>query len=154
MKAETITTFVENNSKEGNVVILKVEPVPRFCCCSHCVPEFWTEINNEIHSQKPIEHEGVAILTLNNEKFLLEQHESGPELLAFLEAVNTIYNFAKLLLPLSIDSFARKGAAKIKVTKRIMTTRQKLVAEEIFEIEISDKSKNTLDKIISKIIKE
>ena len=154
MKAETITTFVENNSKDGNIVMLKIEPVTRFCCCSHCVPEFWTEINNEIHPQKPIEHEGVAVLTLNNEKFILEQHESGPELLAFLEAVNTIYNFIKLLLSLATDSFAKKGATKIKFTKRIMTTKQKLVAEEIFEIELSDISKNEVDEIISKIIKE
>lgn len=154
VKKETIKTFVKNSPKDGDMVFLKVEPIRGFCCCSDCVPELWTKINNEIHPQGPIEHEGFAVLTFHNEQLILEQHESGPELLAFLQAITTMYNFLKLLFSLSINSFAKKGATKIKITKRVITTKQKIVAEEIFEIDLKNKNEKELDKVLNKIIRK
>jgi len=143
--------LVKNSPRKDNLVVFKVEPVPKFCCCSHCVRDFWTTINDEIYPQGPIEHEGSAMLNIQNEQIVLEQHESGPKLIAFLNSVTTICNFIKLLFSLSIDAFTKKGATKIKITKRIITTKQKLVNEAVFEIE-SSKSPEEISKAVNKIL--
>ena len=113
--------------------------------------DFWETINNEIYPQGPIEHEGSAVLNIQNEQIVLEQHESGPELIAFLNSVTAICNFIKLLFSLSIDAFTKKGATKIKITKKIITTKQKLVNEAVFEIE-SSKSPEEIIKAVNKIL--
>jgi len=147
----SIEDFVKDNPGKSNLVVFKIEPVPMFCCCSGCVRELWTTINGEIHPQGPIEHEGSAMLNIQNEQILLEQHESGPELIAFLNSVTAICNFIKLLFSLSIDAFTKKGATKIKIIKRTITTEQKLVNEAVFEIE-SSKSPEEISKAINKIL--
>jgi hypothetical protein len=148
---KNIEELVKNSPRKDNLVVFKVEPVPRFCCCSHCVRDFWETINNEIYPQGPIEHEGSAVLNIQNEQIVLEQHESGPELIAFLNSVTAICNFIKLLFSLSIDAFTKKGATKIKITKKIITTKQKLVNEAVFEIE-SSKSPEEIIKAVNKIL--
>jgi hypothetical protein len=147
MKKQTIKAFVENNRKDGNLVFLKIEPVPHSCCCSHCLPELWGNINSEISPQGPIGHEASEIFVLNDEPMVLEQHESGPELLVFINALTTLYNFVKFLFSLSIDSFRKRGAVKVKITKRVITTKQKIVDESIKEIELSNSKKEIIDKL-------
>ncbi len=147
MKEQTIKNFIEKNYKVENLVFLKIEPVPRRCCCSHCLPELWKNVNNEILPQGPIGHEASEILELNNEPTVLEQHESGPELLAFLTSITTIAKFIKFLLSLSIDSFRKRGAVKVKITRRLITTRQKIVSESTKEIELSGSTKEIINKL-------
>ena len=147
MKEQTIKTFMENNRKSSNLVFLKIEPIPRSCCCSHCLPELWRNINSEISPQGPIGHEASEILVLNDEPIILEQHESGPELLVFINALTTLYNFIKFLFSLSIDSFKKRGAVKVKITKRVVTTKQKIINESIKEIILSDSKKEVVDNL-------
>jgi hypothetical protein len=147
MKEQTIKTFVENNRKDSNLVFLKIEPVPCSCCCSHCLTELWINVNDEIYPQGQIGHEDSKILVLNNEQVILEQHESGPELLAFLTSITAIGNFINFLFSLSIDSFRKKGAVKVKITKRVITTKQKIVSESIKEVELSNSTKEIIDEL-------
>ena len=154
----SIEEFVKDNPQKGNLAVFKVEPVPMFCCCSGCVSDLWTTINDEIRPQGPIEHEGSAILNIQNEQIILEQHESGPEIIAFLNSVISIFNFIKWLFSLSINAFKKKGATKIKIVKRIITTERKLVDESIIEIDLNqtqDKREldKTLNKLLNKVIK-
>jgi len=147
MKEQTVKTFVEKNYKRESLVFLKIEPVPNRCCCSHCLPELWKNINNEILPQGPIGHEASEILVLNNEPIILEQHESGPELLAFLTSITTIAKFIKFLFSLSIDSLRKRGAIKVKITRRLITTKRKVVSESIKEIEVSKSTKEIIDEL-------
>jgi len=147
MKEQTIKTFIEKNNKRENLVFLKVEPVPRRCCCSHCLPELWKNVNNEILPQGPIGHEASEILVVSDEPIILEQHETGPELLAFLTSITTIVKFIKFLFSLSIDSFRKRGAIKVKITRRLITTKQKIVSESTKEIELSNSTKEIIDKL-------
>ena len=66
------------------VISLKIEPEQRMCCCSHCWPLVWKEVNDIIQPQGPISHEGRVVVEVDNEKYILEQHESGPEILLIL----------------------------------------------------------------------
>lgn len=150
-----IEKFVKDNPQEGNLVVFKVEPVPMFCCCSGCVSDLWTTVNDEIHPQGPIEHEGSAILNIQNEQIVLEQHESGPEIIAFINSVINIVNFAKLLFSLSIDAFKKKGATKIKIIRRVITTKRKLIDESIIEIDLNQiQNKREIDKTLNKLLKQ
>jgi hypothetical protein len=152
-----MTKFVQDNPKNSNIMSLKISPYLEtgynsFCCCSGCLPEFWRAVNDKIRPQGPIEHEGSAILNIQNEQIILEQHESGPEFSAFLIslAATSVYDFAKWLLLSSINAFKKKGATKIKITKKITTTKQKIIDESTFEIDIDTKE---LGKIIEKCLK-
>ncbi|MCX5632867.1 MAG: hypothetical protein NTW93_04225 [Phycisphaerae bacterium] len=153
-----IDEFIKNNSQKGDLVSFKIKPVSINCCCSGCLPEFWNKINNEISPQGPIEHEGSAILNIQNEQIILEQHESGPEIITFLNSITAVCNFIKLLFSMSIDAFTKKGATKIKFIKRTITTKQKLVDESILEIDLNQikngkELDKTLNKFLNKIIK-
>ncbi|MFA5293811.1 MAG: hypothetical protein WC496_12380 [Phycisphaerae bacterium] len=155
-----ISEFVKSNHKNGDIVSFKVSPITEsgysFCCCSGCLREFWDTINDKISPQGPIEHEGSAILNIQNEQVILEQHESGPELIAFLIslAATSVYDFVKWLLLSSISAFKKKGATKIKITKKITTTKQKIVNESTFEIDFNSiKSAKEIDKIIDSFLK-
>ena len=157
-KSINIEEFVKNNPQKGNLVQFKIEPIPSRCCCSDCVSGLWDKVNDGISPQGPIEHEGFAILNIENEQVILEQHESGPEIIAFLNSVTAVCNFIKLLFSLSIDAFTKKGAAKIKIIKRTITTKQKLVDESILEIDLNQIKNGkgldkTLNKFLNKIIK-
>ena len=147
MKEQTIKTFVENNRKDSNLVFLKIEPVPRSCCRSHCLPELWGNINSEISPQGPIRHEASEILVLKDEPIVLEQHESGPELLVFIDALTTLYNFVKFLFSLSIDSCRKWGAVQVQIATRAITTEQKIVSESIKQIELSNSKKEVINKL-------
>ena len=150
MKEKTVNNFLKSNIKEENLVFLKIESVPRICCCCHCLCELWLKVNEKIYPQGPIEHESSAILTFKNEQIILEQHESGPELLTFIDSAAYIWKFVKFIISLSIDSFKKKDATRIKITKRIITTKQKVVGEFIFEID-SSKSSKEIATVINKI---
>jgi hypothetical protein len=152
-KIISIKEFVKNNPQKSNLVVLKVEPAPTFCCCSGCVSELWTTINEEIYPQGPIEHEGSAILNIQNEQIILEQHESGPEIIAFLNSIINIFNFIKWLFSLSINAFKKKGATRIRIVKRIITTEHELVDESILEIDLKQgQDEKELDKTLSKLL--
>ena len=73
-----------NNIQE--VISLRIEPEPLHCCCSHCWPLVWEKVNALIYPQGPVQHEGRAVIKVNNEDYVLEQHESGPEILLLITA--------------------------------------------------------------------
>jgi len=115
-KSINIADFVKNNPQKGNLVQFKIEPVPNSCCCSHHLPEFWEAVNDKISPQGPIEHEGAAILNIENEQVILEQHEGGPEIKAFLIslAAAAVYDLVKWLLLRSINAVQKNNNYKTK----------------------------------------
>jgi hypothetical protein len=146
-----IDNFVKTYKQKGDIIQIKIEPFGISCCCSHCLPEFWKAINTKISPQGPIEHEGGAIVNLETEHIILEQHESGPEIVAFVSSLITIFDFVKWLFLSAMDSFKKKGITKVKIIKRTITTERKIVNETILEIDVNNSE--TLDKQLNKLLK-
>ena len=154
MTKNNLENFIKTVISNGNIIVLKIEPVPKCCCCSHCLPELWTEINADIRPQMPIGHEGSTILKFDGEQILLEQHESGP-LLAFLkraEKIKVVYNFVERLFLLCANSFMDKGVSKIKISRKTITTKQKVIDEHMVEIKIDRLKNDDVNKILDKIL--
>jgi len=64
--------------------ILKLLPDPRGCCCFHCWPHTWAAINDFIAPDGPIPDEGDVPIHVGESEYVLECHESGPEIVVYL----------------------------------------------------------------------
>lgn len=64
-------------------IVIKIKPVQGGCCCFHCWPKTWSAINEYIAPFGPLEDEGDVLIVRNNEKYVLECHESGPEIILY-----------------------------------------------------------------------
>jgi hypothetical protein len=126
-------------SNVHDVVSLRVESDPRVCCCSDCWPAVWDEVNALIHPQGPVEHEGLALVRIGNEKIIVEQHESGPEVVLLITAsVNLIAALINLIVVIfhSLRE-ERKPGASIKIIKRRLVRKQ--ISEELLlELHLND----------------
>jgi len=148
-----IENFAKKYDQKGEIIQFKIEPVGISCCCSHHLPEFWESVNDKISPQGPIEHEGGAIVNFKTEHIILEQHESGPEIIAFVSSLITIIGFVRWLFLSAIDSFKKKGITKLKIIKRTITSKRKVVNETILEIDLNYEDSNELEKKINKFLK-
>ena len=136
-----------------DVISLKIEPEPkRMCCCSDCWPLVWQDINDFIQPQGPVDHEGRAVVEIEGEKYVLEQHESGPEILLIVTAsINVIAAVINLIVAVCNSlRRERKCPKKIKIVKRRLL-HKRVVEEVIVELSLDD-SELTQEKI-KKIIK-
>ncbi len=68
----------------GNYVCLKIRPENGGCCCFHCWPFTWQEVNKAIAPFGPIQDEGDVLIKTDDGSFVLECHESGPEIIVYL----------------------------------------------------------------------
>lgn len=131
-----------------DIVSLRMEPEPEtMCCCSKCWPLVWQKVNDLIQPQGPVEHEGRAIVTFGNERCVLEQHESGPEIMLLVTAsINLLSAVINLIVAVcSSLRKERKCPAKIKIVKRRFL-RKRVGEDLIIEINLDD-SKLTNDKM-------
>jgi len=139
-----------------DLVTIKLEPFPNACCCFHCWPETWKGINKYITPQGPIRDEGDLLLGIDGENFVLQCHETGPEIIAFIESSIKLVNYVIEIILLFLSSLRKenKHPAKIKIIKR-RTLGLEIKEECLFEIEMSGKNlnKEQLDGL-RKIIKE
>ena len=59
-------------------VSLKIAPVGHACCCFHCWPETWAEVNQHIRPCGPLLDEGdVAVIVGETSLLLRKQSDSG-----------------------------------------------------------------------------
>ena len=121
-------------------ISIKLSP-PFGCCCSHCWPETWKAVNSFISPFGPVGHEGDAVIGAGNDKYILESHESGPEIIMYLALATASVTLLKSVIDL-INTFVngfskehRKQPPKIKITKR-QFVKAKIVEENIMEIDI------------------
>jgi len=73
---------------------IKLYP-PHGCCCSHCWPETWRAVNSFISPYGHVCHEGDAVIGDGDDKFVLESHESGPEIIVYLALATASTALAK-----------------------------------------------------------
>jgi len=83
---ERAERLLGSSDPNGDYIVVKVSPKSG-CCCFHCWPTAWREVNSHIAPFGPIEDKGDARVG-DEPRLVLECHESGPEIVVpFLAAV-------------------------------------------------------------------
>jgi hypothetical protein len=153
---ERAQKLIRSPSKIEDYVSIKIKPIDDgFCCCFHCWPETWVEINNQISPFGPIVDEGDVFIGRNNEKFVLECHKNGPEIVAYSGATAAIMSLTKsvidiILLIIKSRQKERKGARSL-ISKRIIK-KGKVIEETIIEVDFPLSKENII--LLKKRIKE
>lgn len=121
-------------------ISIKVSP-PSGCCCSDCLPETWQTVNKFITPCGPVEHEGDALIEKDGNRFVLESHESGPEIIFLFDLIKKSADCLKSIIEL-ITVFVKacpqekhKQLARIKISKRRII-KGKIEEENLIEIDI------------------
>jgi hypothetical protein len=146
------------SNTHSEVVSIRIEPdFKTCCCCSHCWPLVWQQINEYIHPQGPVEHEGRVLLKIGDEHLVLESHESGPEIIMLVAtSINLVTAVINLVTMICISlSKERKRPSRISIVKRRLV--KKKVSEEIvLQIDMagptSDRDMANLEKTIRKTL--
>lgn len=76
--------LLQQTADEKDFTILKLLPDARGCCCFHCWPDTWAAVNAFIAPDGPIQDEGDALIHCGESEYVLECHESGPEIVVYL----------------------------------------------------------------------
>jgi len=118
------TSLLKYPESEDGYVILKLLPDPRGCCCFHCWPSTWTEINRYISPQGPIPDEGDALIRTKDGDYVLECHESGPEIVIYLGVATASLVLAKSVIDLlttflkALQKERAKPPLSVKLSRR------------------------------------
>jgi len=121
-------------------ISIKLSP-PSGCCCSHCWPFTWQKINETIAPSGPVEHEGDSLIEKDESEFVLESHESGPEIIIYLALATASATLAKSVIDLittivkGLTNESRKRPPRIKISKR-QILKGKIEEETLVEIDI------------------
>jgi len=142
----------------GDYIVIKISPFVRGCCCFHCWPQTWETVNRYIHPFGPLKDEGDVLIIKDNEKFVLECHESGPELVVLaskiLSLVTVVVNLIVALLKARQDDH-NKPTAKFKITKSYQIGAE-IKEEQIMELTLplSKDSIEKLERNLSSLVKK
>ena len=94
------TALLKAPKEYEKYISIKLSPLNIGCCCSGCLHETWRIINEFIAPCGPVQHEGDALIEKDGNKFVLEQHESGPEIIVFLALATASLTLAKSIITL------------------------------------------------------
>jgi len=125
----------------GKYVCLKIAPETGGCCCFHCWPHTWQEVNRTILPSGPIEDEGDVLIDTRGGRFVLECHENGPEIIFYLGAGTAGVLLVKAIVELittilkSRSEEQRRRLGKLIITKRTFI-RSRRHEEKIIEIDL------------------
>ena len=141
-------------------ISIKIKPIDDgFCCCFHCWPRTWLEINDLISPYGHMVDEGDVLIGIKNDIFVLECHESGPEIIVYLSATAAIASLTKsvidIILAIIKNRQKERIGARFVISKRI-TKKGKVIEENIVEIDypLSKVNISLLDKKITAIFKK
>lgn len=145
---------LDNNE---NFISIKIKPDNGGCCCFHCWPMTWEEINNVISDYGHIEDEGDLEIGDKDDRFVLECHESGPEIVLLtigIASTNLITSIINLILTIVKSRQREKMGAQFKITKRVIKN-SKIIEENVMELDfpISKENVTLLNKKIKDILK-
>ena len=137
---------------------IKLSP-PSGCCCSDCWSETWRAVYSFISPFGPVRHEGDALIGDGDDKYVLESHESGPEIIAYIALATASTALAKSIIDLittfvkSLSKEHRKQPPRIKISKRQLI-KGNVEEETIMEVDIpvSKETQNQIEKRIKKFM--
>ena len=148
------------NLYDGSIekyLLIKILPIEGGCCCFHCWPETWKQINKKIKPYGILEDEGDILISDKNGKFVLECHETGPEIIVYLGIGIATLNLAKSIFDL-VNTIIKnrqneKKSSSYKIQKRYYKN-GKLIEDDIFNINgiLSKDNEAILLKTIEKLL--
>jgi len=121
-------------------ISVKIRPGRGECCCFHCWPETWATINKYIYPRGPLEDEGEVLILQDNEEFVLQCHESGPEIVFYVglgtASILLVKSVADLIVTLlkALQTEKRKRPANLKITWR-RQIKGRAEEEQILEVD-------------------
>jgi len=141
-------------------ISIKIKPVHGGCCCFHCWSKTWSRINMYIAPCGPLRDEGAVLIEKNYEKFVLECHESGPEIIVYLGVGVATLTLVKSIVDLittmlkTLQTEPTKASGKLKITKRCLI-KGHVETEDLLEIELplSDEVIKIMNEKIEMILK-
>lgn len=144
-------------ANDKDFVVLKLLSEPRGCCCFHCWPGTWAAINEFISPDGPIPDEGDALIRSAEGEYVLECHESGPEIVVYVGAVTVSLALITSVVNL-ITAFRnarskenQKSPSRIKLTHRRVSGGK--IADDIL-VEIDLPLADDITEIFNEKIKE
>jgi hypothetical protein len=137
-------------------ISIKIKPKQELsCCCFHCWPYTWKAINSMISQYGIIEDEGDVLIGEGEDRFILECHESGPEIIVYvpigIAALTLITNIINLIINIIKNRQKEKSSSRFIITKRIIRN-SKIIEENIIEVDFpfnDDNIKLLNDKILN-----
>ena len=150
---ERASALLKTPPNHEKYIAFKLSP-PSGCCCSDCWPETWQTVNQFIYPCGPIKHEGDVLIKNNGNIFVLEQHESGPEIIVYLKSA---IDFTKSVIDLivtiikGVSKEHKKQLSRIRISRR-QIIEGKIEEENLIEIDIPI-SENMAKKLIEGKIK-
>lgn len=134
--------LLETPYNDEKYVSIKIKPISGGCCCFHCWPHTWEEVNSKISRYGILEDEGGVLIGDGNERFVLECHESGPEIIAYLGVgIATAHLILDIILALIKNRQHEKYGAQFKITKRVIKN-TKTVEENVVEVDFPISKEN------------
>jgi hypothetical protein len=141
-------------------ISIKLKPVPSGCCCFHCWSKTWSRINQYIAPNGPLRDEGDVLIVKNSEKFVLECHESGPEIIVYLGVGVASITLVKSIVDLIATMLKtqktepKTASGRIKISKRRVIKGQ-IETEDLLEIELplSDEVVKIMNEKIEMMLK-
>jgi len=154
-RAQKLLKTPENNE---NYISIKIKPISGGCCCFHCWPYAWKNISKEIAHYGQLKDEGDIAIGIGDDKFVLECHESGPELIVYIgigiTSVNLVASILNLITTIIRSRQQEKIGTQFKITKRVIK-KTKVIEENVLEVDfpISNENVALLNKRIKDILK-
>jgi hypothetical protein len=157
---KSIDRAIKSNLQSGlaeDYVSFKIKPLDGRCCCFHCWPNTWNTINELIKPYGPLEDEGDVLIGDNKNVFVLECHESGPEIIVYLgvgiATLNLIKSIIDIIVALIKNRQNERPGSRFKITKRSIKGKN-ITEEEIIEIDfpMNKENINILNDKIKKVL--
>ena len=137
---DTAIALLKTPLDHESYVSIKIKPSNKECCCFHCWPRTWEKINAYIFPCGPLEDEGSVLIEQEDAKFVLQCHESGPEIIIYLglttaliAITNSVIDLITTLVKARQNEHAKK-VCKLTIAKRYQV-KGKVEEEQIVEIE-------------------
>ena len=154
------SALMDTSSNPDDYMILKIMPDGGGCCCTDCWPEVWRAVNRHIAPAGPIGHEGDVLLGDGDFRFVLEGHESGPEIVVYLGVVTASIFALKAVVELITTILKNviqdcKHPPRIKLVKRFATKGE--FKEEIaleLDLPLSEEARKKLESQVRKLLTE
>lgn len=147
--------FKSSNEKE-KFISIKIKPKEGGCCCFHCWPSTWEEVNEYIKPNSHIEDEGDALIKTTDYEYVLECHESGPEIVILIDRIVNYSAFIISLTGLIITLLQRRDKdhkkQRFEIIKR-QFKRGKLKEEVIISLDSERIEKKRIEEILKQVLK-
>lgn len=152
--------LLKTPANHEDYISIKIKPIQGGCCCFHCWPRTWSIINIYITPCGPLRDEGDVLIENDDEKFVLECHESGPEIIVYLSigvvSLTLVKSVVELITTIlkTLQTEPKMASGRIKISKRCLIKGQ-VEIEDLLEIELplSDEVVKTMNEKIKMILK-